>query len=142
MTEIRKIRKAVATMANKLHKAGLSLSEAFKKAWRRVKQSMTFRISGTTYNNGQRKLSYISQFEDVEIRLEHEADNSFDSNAVKVWAILPAIRKMAPIGYIPRTIAAEIAALIDKGIQIKAAGHVIGGYADKENYGYLLTLSF
>ena len=37
MKEITKIRKAVCTMANELKKAGYSLSQAFRKAWSRVK---------------------------------------------------------------------------------------------------------
>ena len=39
MEQITKIRKAVATMANQLHKLGYSLSQAFKTAWRRVKMA-------------------------------------------------------------------------------------------------------
>lgn len=144
MKEIRNIRKAVATMANELHKTGLTLSQAFKKAWRRVKESMTMRITGTTYNNGQRKLSYLAQFkpEQIEVKLEHESGNQYDTNAVRIWAVIKEQQKAAPIGYIPRTIAAEIAKLIDRGVKIEAAGRVIGGYDYKENFGYLLTLAF
>lgn len=48
MKQITNIRKAVCVMANQLKKAGYSLSEAFKKAWRRVKFSMTIMsLSGT-----------------------------------------------------------------------------------------------
>ncbi|NBH99812.1 hypothetical protein D7Y41_33025 [Anaerotruncus sp. 1XD22-93] len=41
MKQITKVRKAVCVMANQLKKAGYTLSEAFKKAWRRVKLTMT-----------------------------------------------------------------------------------------------------
>lgn len=40
MRDINTVRKAVATMANQLHKLGYSLSQAFKTAWKRVKYSM------------------------------------------------------------------------------------------------------
>ena len=41
MKQITKTRKTVCAMANELRKAGYSLSQAFKKAWNRVKLSMT-----------------------------------------------------------------------------------------------------
>lgn len=41
MKQITKVRKGVCAMANQLRKAGYSLKEAFKKAWQRVKLSMT-----------------------------------------------------------------------------------------------------
>ena len=44
MKQITNIRKAVCIMANQLKKAGYSLSEAFKKSWRRVKLSMTVKL--------------------------------------------------------------------------------------------------
>ena len=46
MKDINTVRKAVATMANQLHKFRYSLSQAFKTAWKRVKNSMKYRIAG------------------------------------------------------------------------------------------------
>lgn len=40
-------------MANELKKAGYSLSQAFKTAWKRVKLSMTIRAAGTIFGNRQ-----------------------------------------------------------------------------------------
>ena len=60
MKNIKTIRKTVAIMANQLHKLGYSLSQAFKTAWRRVKKSMTCRVSGVTYENRQQLLKYIA----------------------------------------------------------------------------------
>ena len=57
MKQITNIRKAVCIMANQLKKAGYSLSEAFRKAWRRVKLSMTIRAAGTSFENRQERLS-------------------------------------------------------------------------------------
>lgn len=49
MKSISTIRRTVTTMANQLHKLGYSLSQAFRTAWKRVKESMTCRVSGVTY---------------------------------------------------------------------------------------------
>ncbi|MFQ7763861.1 MAG: hypothetical protein ACLRH0_05330 [Blautia wexlerae] len=48
MKQITNIRKAVCTMANELKKEGYTLSQAFRKAWRRIKLSMKIRAVGTT----------------------------------------------------------------------------------------------
>lgn len=60
MKDIRTIRQTVATMANQLHKLGYSLSQAFKTAWKRVKESMTCRVSGVTYKKRQQLLQFIA----------------------------------------------------------------------------------
>ena len=81
MKQITKVRKAVATMANELKKAGYSLSDAFKKAWQRVKLSMTIRVTGTTFENRQERLEFLQQFkpEDLTVTLERENENKFDT---------------------------------------------------------------
>lgn len=58
MKDISTIRKTVATMANQLHKLGYSLSQAFKTAWRRVKNSVKCRVTGVSYGNRQ-QLQFI-----------------------------------------------------------------------------------
>ena len=63
--EIQNIRKAVCIMANELHKTGLTLSQSFKKAWRRVKESMTIRAAGTAFGNRQQKLLPIRKYTQV-----------------------------------------------------------------------------
>ena len=50
MKDISTIRRTVATMANQLHKLGYSLSQAFKTAWRRVKMSITCRVSARPFH--------------------------------------------------------------------------------------------
>ena len=54
MEQITRTRKAVATMANQLRKLGYSLSNAFKTAWRRIKEGMTVRVQGVTFDNRQK----------------------------------------------------------------------------------------
>ena len=56
MKQITNIRKAVCTMANELKKEGYTLSQAFRKAWRRIKLSMKIRAVGTTAVNIQERL--------------------------------------------------------------------------------------
>ena len=61
MEQITRTRKAVATMANQLRKLGYSLSNAFKTAWRRIKEGMTVRVQGVTFDNRQKLLQFIAQ---------------------------------------------------------------------------------
>ena len=61
MEQITRMRKAVATMANQLRKLGYSLSNAFKTAWRRIKEGMTVRVQGVTFDNRQKLLQFIAQ---------------------------------------------------------------------------------
>lgn len=44
MRNINTVHKVVATMANQLHKLGYSLSQAFKTAWKRVKNFLAFTL--------------------------------------------------------------------------------------------------
>lgn len=144
MKNITNIRKAVCIMANQLKKAGYSLSEAFKKAWRRVKLTMTVRAAGTTFENRQERLQFLQQFkpDDLTVTLEREPENRFDKNAIRVVVhILPISRKTV-IGYIPKGLAGELAKVIDTGIQVKARlKGVIGGYGYKETLGALLNIT-
>ena len=41
---------------------GYSLSQAFRKAWKRVKFSMKVRAVGTTFGNTQERLGFMKQF--------------------------------------------------------------------------------
>ena len=88
MKQITKVRKSVCAMANQLRKAGYSLKEAFKKAWQRVKLSMTVRAAGTTFENRQERLAFLQQFkpEDLTVTLEREKENKFDCNAIQITA--------------------------------------------------------
>lgn len=144
MKQITNIRKAVCAIANQLRKTGLSLSASFKAAWKKVKLQMVVRVSGVTFSNIQERLQFLSQFrpQDLTVSLEREADNSFDTNAIKVRIHIPAIKKQAIVGYIPAQIAKELAKAIDIGCEIKATlKGIIGGYSYKENYGCLINIA-
>lgn len=141
---IQKIRKAVCTMANELRKHGLTLAQAFKKAWKRIKETMTLRVAGVTFENRQERLAFLAQFKPENLRAElvRESGNQYDSNAIQVIVKIPEIRKQTVIGYIPAAVSKELAKVIDKGLTVEARPlGVIGGYSYKENYGFLLNLA-
>lgn len=144
MKQITNMRKAVCVMANELKKAGYSLSEAFKKAWQRVKLSMTIRAAGTTFENRQERLQFLQQFrpEDLTVTLEREPNNTFDGNAVRIVIHVKPIHRKTVIGYVPKGLARELSKVIDTGIQVKASlVRIIGGYAYKESYGALINIA-
>lgn len=144
MKQITNMRKAVCVMANELKKAGYSLSEAFKKAWQRVKLSMTIRAAGTTFENRQERLQFLKQFrpEDLTVTLERETGNKFDCNAIQIVVHIKPIHRRTVIGYVPKGLARELSKVIDMGIQVKATlMQIIGGYAYKESLGALINIA-
>lgn len=133
------IRRSVCIMANRLRKQGLSLSEAFRKAWRRVKL-MKFRACGVTFGLRQKALATLSTIRPQEMRclLQRERNNEADANAIRIVIQLPSIGKQAVIGYVPAALASELAAVMDAGIGLTATASIIGGYGYKETYGALI----
>ena len=143
MKQITSIRKAVCTMANELKKEGYSLSQAFRKAWKRVKESMIIRVAGTTFGNIQERLGFMKQFpvETMQAELVRDPENRFDKNAIQIIIHLRAINRKTVIGYVPRGLATGLAAVMDAGIQVKAELlQILGGYSYKESYGCLLDI--
>ena len=137
MKQITSIRKAVCTMGNELRKEGYSLSQAFRKAWKRVKESMTIRAAGTTFGNIQERLGFMKQFpvETMQAELVRDPENRFDIIHLR------AINRKTVIGYVPRGLAAGLAAVMDAGVQVKAELlQILGGYSYKESYGCLLDI--
>ncbi len=131
-------------MANELKKAGYSLSDAFKKAWKRVKLSMTIRAAGTTFGNQQERLQFLKQFpqEDLTVTLERESNNQYDKNAIRVVVHIFSLAKKTVIGYIPKGLTNELAKVLDMGIPVKASlMQIIGGYSYKETLGALINIS-
>ena len=144
MKQITKVRKSVCAMANQLRKARYSLKEAFKKAWQRVKLSMTIRAAGTTFENRQERLEFLQQFkpEDLTVTLEREKENKFDYNAIQIVVHIKPISRRTIIGCISKGLARELSKVLDMGIQVKATlMQIIGGYAYKENWGALINIA-
>lgn len=144
MKHITEIRKAVCTMANELKKQGYSLAQAFRKAWRRVKLSMTVRATGTTFENRQERLKFMKQFhlEDLTVTLEREPDNRHDKNAIQVVIHIRPISKKTVIGYVPKALARELTKVMEAGVSVKAnLLQIMGGYSYKENLGALVNIT-
>ena len=142
MKQITKIRKAVTTIANQLHKLGYSLSKAFKTAWKRIKEGMTVKAQGVTFDNRQELLQFIAgrKPEELTTYLRRDRANAFDKYAVAVVIGIKGIG-YAHIGYLPKGIAQSIAAVLDSGMELKAETRVIGGYAYKESFGALVSIT-
>lgn len=144
MKRITSIRKAVCIMANQLRREGYSSSQAFIKAWCRVKVTMTIRVVGTTAENRQERLSFLAKFppRKLTVTLEREPKNQYDDNAIKVIVHIPQIRRKTVIGYVPKGLTKELAKVIDKGIMVKPVFQgVIGGYGAKDKFGALLNIA-
>ena len=140
MKQITSIRKAVCTMGNELRKEGYSLSQAFRKAWKRVKVSIKIRAVGTTSENIQERLKFMKQFpvETMQAELVRDPENQFGRNAIQIVGHLGSINR---IGYVPRELASSLAAVLDAGLQIRAELlQIMGGYSYKESYGCLLSI--
>lgn len=143
MKDIKTIRRAVATMANQLHKLGYSLSQAFRTAWKRVKESMTCKVSGVTYANRQQLLKYIAcqKEEDLTVYLRRDKANTYDRYAVAVVIGIKGVG-YAHIGYLAKGLAQSMAPVIEKGIQMKATlQQITGGWGCKENLGALIKIA-
>ncbi len=143
MKQITKVRKAVCVMANELKKLGYSLSQAFKKAWAQVKNTMKVRVVGTTFENRQERLQFLKQFHlnDLTVTLKREPDNEFDNNAIQIIVHIKPISCRTVIGYLPKELARELSKVIDIGIQVKASLiQIIGGYSYKEMLGALIDI--
>ena len=144
MKNITKIRRIVATMANRLKKMGLTLSAAFKKAWALIKgKAVETKVAGVTKGSRQRALHRILTAyrpEQVAVHLERDKANLHDNNAVKI--IISVNGSTAyDLGYIPRNLAYVVAAIMDKGIDLAASFKAVTGkYAPYMNYGAAITL--
>ena len=130
-------------MANELKKLGYSLSQAFKKAWAQVRNTMKVRAAGTTFENRQEHLQFLKQFHlnDLTVTLEREPDNEFDSNAIQIVVHIKPISRRTVIGYVSKGLSRELSKVIDMGIQVKVSLiQIIGGYSYKEMFGALVGI--
>lgn len=141
--DINIIRRTVATMANQLHKLGYSLSNAFRTAWKRIKEGITTSVAGVTYGKRQELLQFIAgrRQQELTVYLNRDRANTYDRYAV---AVVVGIKNIgyAHIGYLPGGIAQSLASVIDKGIALNADVEITGGYSYKETYGALVRIVF
>ncbi len=137
MKEITRIRRTVATTANRLKKMGLTLSAAFKKAWALVKgKTITSRVAGVTKGNRQKALHRIAAKyapSDVRVTLVREPANLYDKYAVRVDINVKGSETYT-MGFIPRNLAYVVSSLMDKGIELTAAFTGVTGHYEKYMY--------
>lgn len=143
MKHITEIRKAVCTIANQIRHEGYTLSVAFRMAWSRVRETK-FRAAGVTMDGRQQRLEYLKGFDrnDLQIGLQREPENQYDRNAIKILVKIRSLNKYACVGYVPKTVAARMAKVMDAGIRPEAKLlEIIGGYSYKENLGLLVSMA-
>jgi len=132
------IKSKVMTIANRLVAQGWGRAHAMVKAWALAKlPKLETKVAGTTYGNRQKAIEHLTHYtpEAVSIRLERERDNAADRNAVAVWAAVEG-KGSYHMGYLPRSLAAFIAPLMDAGKAVTALfREVRGGYEPYMNYG-------
>lgn len=141
MKQITRIRKAVCIMANELKKEGYTLAQAFRKAWNRIKLTMTVRAAGTTLENRQERLAFLKQFapDDLSVTLAREAKRA---NAIQIIVHIHSISRKTVIGYVPAGLARELSKVMDMGIRVKASlMQILGGYSYKTTLGALVNIS-
>lgn len=134
----------VCIIANRLIKQGVNRSEAFRRAWTIVKAAkIETKVSGVTFGSRQKALERLTHYETdkISIRLEREAANEYDSNAIQVIATVTD-KGSYTVGYINKQLAAIIAPLIDCGKAVKATFQEIRGkYKSYHNLGMEVSLS-
>ena len=143
MKNITKVRKQVATIANRINRKIKDLSAAFKRAWQIVKgRVLVSKVSGVTFGNRQAALRKLDRLDtsSVNVSLEREQGNPHDTDAVKV-NVSVGNGKGYHLGYVPRELASLIAPLLDKGIGLIARFKgVTGGYYEDMHHGALITV--
>ena len=134
----------VCIIANKLTKQGLTRSAAFRKAWQTVKaEIIETKVAGVSYGNRQTALEHLKKYDSelISVNLERDRTNEHDNNAIAVIATVTG-KGSYTIGYLPRTLSATIAPLIDYGKAVTAKfQQVIGKYHNYHNYGLSVSLS-
>lgn len=143
MNRITKIRKEVATLANRINKKINDLSAAFRRAWQIVKgRQLIARISGVTYGTRQKALRKLEKYDAgaIGVTLERESNNAYDCNAIKVLVHVGAGAQYH-LGFIPKDLAVLLAPLLDKGIELTAHFRTVtGGYGSRDTYGALIAI--
>ena len=134
----------VCIAANNLVKTGMPRPEAFRRAWSIVKAAtVETKVSGVTAGNRQTALEHLTKYDSdlINIGLERDRANEYDVNAIAVVAAVQG-KGSYTVGYLPRLLAASIAALMDAGNAIRATfKEVRGKYHSWHNYGLSIGVS-
>ena len=137
-----KTRSKVMTIANRLVKQGMTRSIATVKAWVIVKaNALRTKVKGTSRRQDTlEKLAGINPAE-ISVKMKREPHNAYDINAVAVYAALKDNRVFF-IGYLPKTVAAVLAPLMDKDTEPNTkAFRVTVGFNPWVYYGAALDIA-
>lgn len=136
-------RSIICKVANNLRKGGYTLSQAFRMAWKLAKGKASVKVAGVTKERRQEAIEHLSRYnpEMVSFSLLREKQNSFDLNAIAVYASV-GNGKPYKIGYISAAVACLLSDIIDNITTVNARLQAITGgfYADMVQ-GLRLTLS-
>ena len=136
-------RSVICRVANNLRKQGYTLSAAFRAAWRLAKSKAAVKVAGVSKGSRQTAIDHLRSYsaESVQITLQRESRNTYDSNAIFVLVSVNG-SKAYKMGYIPAAVAALLSEVIDNITEIKASLQTITGgfYADMMS-GLRLNLS-
>ena len=107
-------RSVICKVANNLRKKGYTLSAAFRAAWRLAKSKAAVKVAGVSKYNRQTALDHLRNYaaECVQITLQRESRNTYDSNAIAVLVSVNGSR-FYKMGYIPAAIASILSGVID-----------------------------
>ena len=140
--EITKIRKAVATLANKINGKIKNLSAAFRKAWAVIKgKTIQSKVAGVSFGNTQKALFRLTKYNPKAVNVELVRENNeHDINAIAVTVSVNN-SKAYKIGFLPRDLSQYMAKLIDNGITlITSFKGVTGGTEYYKSYGALIDI--
>lgn len=131
---LKDIRRKVMQIANRLVGQGQIRRNAMLTARKIIRyKALRTKINGTAFDNRQNVLQLLCKYNsaDIMVKLVRDRLNAFDRNAVAVTAAVKG-----KVSAVPKAVASVIAALMDKGINVKADTlSIVGGYAEHENYG-------
>lgn len=91
-----------------------------------MKKTAHFNATGVTFGRRQGYLVNLSKHPDARVFLRREKSNSHDANAIRIVA--DCGNKKFDVGYVPKSVAATLAPVMDRGIFVIIDGfQVVGG---------------
>jgi ADP-ribosylglycohydrolase len=126
----------VMTIANSLVKQGAGRSAAMIKAWTLIGlATVNVKAAGVTHGKRQKALERLSRYpsERVSVTLERDRTNAHDRNVVAVVAAVEG-KGAYIVGYLPRTLAAFVAPLLDAGKAVRTSYKAVTGGFDPLAY--------
>jgi len=79
---------------------------------------LSFNVAGVTFENRLEKIGKYAGSKSTYL-LEREPDNRFDANAIKVSQKFKKSGKKITLGYVPKTLARDLAPMMDDGHDFK-----------------------